>query len=628
MPTTGPQRLFRPEPSDYSKLDTLVLLALGTITFEFALLIYGYRGIVHDARVYVFQALARLQPDLLGQDIFLRFGSQDKFTSFSPLFSWLIDRLGIESAAAFVTFVSMSAFLIAAWTLARKLTSPFMALVSIGLLVTLPSDYGSHSIFHYLESFATPRMSAQACVLAALVASEDRSYKWTAAWLVLAALIHPIMMMAGFVFLVLRHLGNKQWLYLALLMCGGLLICAPVILNANFAQALRFDDFWFFYGASRVPYVLVTNWTVGDWSSIAVTGATLLIATCESLTEEKRRFFLSALAVGVIGIVVTLTAGDWLKVVVVVQGQPWRTLWLAGVVAVVSLPSTATVLWKSSHFGRAIVLLIASCWLMRGESYGIAFVLLLLTAYAMYRNNGPETQRYRIVLTASCLALLLSVVWCVANTRLFYGVFYPQTNAPDEINKLRGLATDGLLPATLLGLVWCAAVRKTTTARMAMLGGLAILTIITAPIAWAEWRYKIYNEKLFASFAPWRAIIPERSEVLWPTGSLHSWILLQRPSYISGDQSLSALFSHDAAVELNRRASNLLDFLKSEVPEGSVDDRRPKRLLPPPPFAQICTRTSATYVVSRHKFDVDPIDTMPATLPGEFSELKLYRCGK
>ena len=50
------------------------------------------------------QALAHLKPDLLSNDIFLRFGSQDNYTLFSPLYAAVISLLGVEPAASLLTF--------------------------------------------------------------------------------------------------------------------------------------------------------------------------------------------------------------------------------------------------------------------------------------------------------------------------------------------------------------------------------------------------------------------------------------------------------------------------------------------------------------------------------------------
>src|SRR5215813_3338400 len=60
-------------------------------------------GVIHDSQIYLIQALGRLQPDPFAQDIFLRYGSQDSYTVFSPLFAAAIHLFGVENAAAILT---------------------------------------------------------------------------------------------------------------------------------------------------------------------------------------------------------------------------------------------------------------------------------------------------------------------------------------------------------------------------------------------------------------------------------------------------------------------------------------------------------------------------------------------
>jgi hypothetical protein len=53
-------------------------------------LVHPYRGMVHDALLYTLQALSRLYPESLGQDLFLAHGSQEDFTIFSRIYAPLI----------------------------------------------------------------------------------------------------------------------------------------------------------------------------------------------------------------------------------------------------------------------------------------------------------------------------------------------------------------------------------------------------------------------------------------------------------------------------------------------------------------------------------------------------------
>src|ERR1035438_3147834 len=134
------------------------------------MLSHSYLGLFHDAGLYTLQALARLSPPSLNQDVFLQLGSQDRFTVFSPLYAGAGRWLGIETAAAALTFVFQMTLFAAAWTLARAVMPGRMALYGLAVFIAIPGDYGADRIFTSVEQFLTPRMAAEALVLAGLAA--------------------------------------------------------------------------------------------------------------------------------------------------------------------------------------------------------------------------------------------------------------------------------------------------------------------------------------------------------------------------------------------------------------------------------------------------------------------------
>ena len=138
----------------------LAMIAMGSFALAVWLLQHPYTGIRHDSTLYTLFALAKLHPDTLGGDIFLRFGSQDKYTAFTPLYALAIVSLGLEHAAAFLTFASQAALLVYAWLLARRFMSPPMATLGVALLAVMPGEYGPGDMFHLMEGFLTPRASS------------------------------------------------------------------------------------------------------------------------------------------------------------------------------------------------------------------------------------------------------------------------------------------------------------------------------------------------------------------------------------------------------------------------------------------------------------------------------------
>src|SRR5580658_565279 len=174
-----------------------VLVALGCLVVAFWLLLHPYRGLEHDSVLYAVLALSRLHPAALGHDLFVRYGTQDSFTIFSPLFAAEIRAVGLEPAAAIMTFITHVAFLGATWLLARRLMSPSLALLAVGLVVVVPSWYGSNSVFAYFEAFLTPRQSAEAFALAGLAAALGARQVLAGSCMLVAMLLHPIIAAAG-----------------------------------------------------------------------------------------------------------------------------------------------------------------------------------------------------------------------------------------------------------------------------------------------------------------------------------------------------------------------------------------------------------------------------------------------
>src|SRR5256885_8204108 len=98
MPTSSVDQVMRvvPPPSETEVTRGagarryLALAALGLLAAAAWLVQHPYDGIVHDSALYTLFALAKLHPHTLDNDVFLRFGSQDRYTVFTPLYAGAI----------------------------------------------------------------------------------------------------------------------------------------------------------------------------------------------------------------------------------------------------------------------------------------------------------------------------------------------------------------------------------------------------------------------------------------------------------------------------------------------------------------------------------------------------------
>jgi len=182
-------------------MSRVALAGLTLCLIGFWLLQHPYGGLIQDSVLYAMGAFARLQPGSLGHDIYFSAGSQDRYTIFSPLVAGVIRLVGVGRAAALATAVSQAALYLAGWVLARRLMSARLAILSVALLVLLPSLSGSKHIFWYTEDIMTPRVPAEALVLAGLACVLGRRYLAAALCFGGAMLLHPLMGAAGLVML-------------------------------------------------------------------------------------------------------------------------------------------------------------------------------------------------------------------------------------------------------------------------------------------------------------------------------------------------------------------------------------------------------------------------------------------
>ena len=132
-------------------------------------LVQPYRGLDHDSRLYAVQVLERIQPGSFVGDLYLRYGSQDRYSVFTVLIVPLVRICGLHVTFFCVYLASKALFFWGLLRLTRVLISSNLALVlALIHLAIVPVAFGGNEIFHVNESFLTPRLASCALVLLAL----------------------------------------------------------------------------------------------------------------------------------------------------------------------------------------------------------------------------------------------------------------------------------------------------------------------------------------------------------------------------------------------------------------------------------------------------------------------------
>jgi len=591
------------------------------------MLLSMYMGLFHDAWLYTAQALGRLRPDLYSGDIFLRMGSQDNYTVFSPFYAAAIRSLGIEPAAAVLTLLSHLALFAAAWWLCRSFAPPRVAALCVGLMVTLPSDYGPGFIFHYIEGFITPRMLAEALVLAAIAMALRRTLWLSAVLIACAALVHPVMTAPGLAVIVALTLGSAR----PRLFAG---LCAAFLAGTIVVGVLLPEQSPFHMGGDwraavedYAPYLFITKWTLSDWTGPVGTLITLAVSSLALDKGPARRLAIAALAICVYFLMLNLIGSDMFHISLFTQGQAYRCLWLGGVVSVLLLPDTARALWNRGDVGQATVFGLAAFWLLRNELYAhtVAALLLLLSVVGFMNLGTPRT--HRLIRFVAMALLGVAIVITIANNPLGGAAVYADTPAPEYMDRLRSALDDRLFAGAALLLVWWA---SSSLRDVRLLG--VIATVLVAAIAALvpssvnEWTHRRYTDATRAAFEPWRKRIPVGEEVLWYESPFDSWLNLERPSYFSIAQSGTALFSQAAAKVLHERGQKLQPYgfyIRLFVPlDGDMRKVRPVTL------KDVCAAITARFVVSRVDLAAQPIETAPAGLSIAYRRYSLYQCDR
>jgi hypothetical protein len=581
---------------------------------------HPYEGIVHDSILYSLSALARVYPESLTHDVFLSVGAQDRFTLFGPIAAALTRLVGLERAASLLTLIAHAAFFGCGYLLARRLMPSMLALLAVALLVMLPSTYGAKHVFSYAEPFMTPRLPAEALVLAALAATLGRRYVLAGVCVLAGGLLHPLMAAAGVVFLFVLYAGLPRPRLAIALAVGGFTALMLVAWLAPFGPVSRFSGGWFNLMYTRGTYLFPTQWPLEDYLHACVPLAVLTVTAITAGKGLIRSICVSALVIGLGGLLITIAGADLLRVVLVAQLQPWRWLWLTNALAALLTPVALQACWRSGNPGRAVALLLIASWVCIDENFAPGVALLAIVAAATaHLVTDPGRGRLLVVGAGAVLAMSLAVfvgfvqgvhkaMAGVAADSLLYNSQYLVA-----LRQWKPWVSGGVVPACAFFLAWWTFKRRRDW--LSALGALALGIALCAAFGqfgWNAWTRVDYPESERAQFAGWRQQIPPSAQVLWMGSPWPVWYLLERPSYWSASQMAASVYSEPLARELARREAILME-------QNVTSDPRQDLIM-------IC-RNNPSLGYFATTFDMGPSPFAPVDLNGAHKgRVRLYRC--
>jgi hypothetical protein len=557
----GPKRLQDTIPG----WPAIALLLLGACW----LVAHPHMGLWHDARLYAIDALARLNPGVFDRDLFLMNGSQGQFTVFPHIFAKLIGLTGLEHATLILALTGKLLWLAALFLLARAMMPrPTLWLLGMALVMGYPAFYDSHKLFSYGESFATPRIFAEAFTLLAL-AAWLKAYRLAALMLaVIAGVLHPLIALPGGALLTLMYFRSTRYGFATLAAFAIVAIGVASLLATGLYGRLFevFDARWFDVVVLRNPYIFLDQ-----WSAVAF-GRVLFLCVVLGLMARESGSRLQPLAGALLVATIALMALSWVgagvwKNVLLTQLQLWRVLWLAQIVALLMLAELLPRLWKAGYPDRVLAACLASAFLLDTWAAGAATLGGLLLRTLFLRADGRIDTHGRLwralpwaIVSLGLFAHLAPLPYWFAANELYFGVAAWGTLLGDRV---------GLI--AILGVLYLAQVKWGR--RMPRLGtGAAALLFLAAIFLWAE-AGEHKNPGWQSVYQQLQKDIPPGSVVASAIsgGVEATWFELGRASYASQAQAVGALFDRNTALAAGRRLELLHEagFSDSQVEWGA-----------------------------------------------------------
>jgi len=586
--------------------------------------------LARDGELYAFQALARIHP-ALGADLYLQNASQDQYSIFSRIYAPLIRGFGLQSAELLLFSLCATGFLAGAWALARALATRGEAWLTTAVFIVTVGYYGSYKIFHFAEDYLTARSMAEALVVAALACHFYGRPRLALLIAVGALFVHPLMALPGALLLICLCVSIRQAIFAsAAAMIATLGIAVATASVPAFTHLFTvLDPAWLEVVRERSQFLFLQYWTPQDWELNARPFVSLTLGALVVEEPRMRKLCFAAMLVGASGLAIALIAGMVGPLAVLLQGQAWRWVWVTGFTAILLLVPSVSRIWRDPTCGPLCALLLLAGWTCSAVD-GLACTEAALGLWLLRAHLGVRASGYLRWAAAAAGGLL--VAWTLAKSWPFSPASPGTGNALlARVREFFGWSVPALL---IFGFCW----RWISHTRSTPVAALAAAFFLICSVLVLPESFRQSSTAATAAnpeeFADWRNAIPASSNVLiLPTrkSAAFSWFTLQRPSYLSVDQSAGVVFSRVTALEVRRRSEVLRPVMDPDweilthIAEKARDKRKPApaRPLSTQILAGICSDPQLGFVIAQEKLGLDSI---PHSQAGSWKDWSLYDC--
>jgi len=595
---------------------------------------HRYFELSGDGELYAMQALAKLHTNL-ATDIYLQNTSQDRYTVFSWLYAKLIGAVGLHRAGLGLFVTCTAWFLAASWALSRRLAPAGIAWLSVILLMILVGRYGSYGVFRYSEEFLTARSAAEALIVTALACFYGGTRLWAIALAAATLSIHPLMALPGLLLLICLCVGLRASIAGALggMCLAALLAAVGVWLAQTSGPLVLIDAEWLNVVRERSQFLFLPLWTASDWKGSLLPLVSLALTLLVVPDQRVRQLAWASLLVGSTGLGVALIACTIGPVAILLQGQPWRWMWIPSFASILLLAPTLMWMWRDERCGPVCAILLIASWTCPVVNIWMGLALIVF----LWLVRPRISSRVARILRGAALGLgVVLVAWTLANAWTIVHnpavKFGNDTSTIAVMRNVFGMQTAALL---LFAVVWWI-IRTTRSLWIPAVACLPLGTMAASTLPGTlETHFTTGSPAEISSFADWRAAIPATANVLVlgvHNSAAFVWFTLDRPDYLSIDQSAGVVFSRATAMEVKRR-SEVLEPLVEPSWKIMTDLAKPASIKPVPEddferlsaatLPRLCRETQLDFVIARQFVGFDPLRH---TRAGPYKDWYLYDC--
>ena len=508
--------------------------------------------------IYAARALADLDPQGVGRDIMFSLDGQSDYTVFTPVYRAMVAAFGASSATLAISISSIVTSFIGVYALASTICVGRTRSLAIVFAAALPACYGGFKIFSFSETAATPRPFAEALILCA-IAAILRDRRWLAGVLALAAtMLHPIMALPGLVVLIAWLIStDRRWLIPLCAAIGVALVGAVLHADVHARLTTLVDPAWKAVLMARNPHLFPSLWPEGWIGRGAARIATLLIGA-SLVVPRVRMLFLIVIVVGLIGLCAAYYIPERLPIILIVQVQTWRSLWLVFALATIAAAICTIELWQRGGAGHVVVALLALTWVY--ADCDRAAILLAATAlafhFALRANQGVLPPRsVKILVGISTFVFFARLIQIEADIAGAIGDAHD--GGVGEVLRTLAIDWDYTPLAALTGsiaILWRYPIRPSALAGLLGLG---------AVLVGGTWDRRSAETRFFdgAIDVPdlKRLVATRDGEVFWIGGVRESWWWLDRPQWLSPIQGAGLVFSRPLALLYRDRSQRAVE---------------------------------------------------------------------